>query len=47
MATKHVKLQLLVKGVVVFEYIRGEDELDMNTVELKLVDDTRCDNHDA
>ena len=39
--TKHVKLQLLVKGEIVFEYVRRRDQIDMDSVELRLVDDTR------
>lgn len=37
--TKYVKLQLLVKGEVVFEYVRSEEQLNMDDVEVRIVDD--------
>ena len=37
--TKNVKLQLLVKGEVVFEYFRTRKQLNLSDVELRLVED--------
>lgn len=39
--TKYVKLQLLVNGVIVFEYVRSAEQLSMDDVEIKLVADSR------
>jgi hypothetical protein len=37
--TEYVKLELLVKGEVVFAYVRSGDQFDMSDVEVRLVND--------